>query len=173
MCAGCEENGRCAEPAFCGYWSTLENEKFGMFMYVASIFRLDYVEDMGGSSLQGSTYVQQESSKCAVGLENALDRPRLDARAPSLDVKTRTPSAQRPRDDESSQGLDGERVRGGDSPQPDELGRRCREENREQGMRYRTGLEGICDQPTQYSARTIARIETGGVRTALVHESLS
>lgn len=149
MCAGCEENGRCAEPAFCGYWSTLENE-FGMFMYVASIFRL---EDMGGSSLQGSTYVQQESSKYAVGSENALDRPRLDARAPSLDDTTRTPSAQRPRNDECSQGLDGERVRGGEGPRPDGLGRRCREENREQEMRYWTGLEGICDLPTQCSAR--------------------
>lgn len=81
MCAGREENGRCAEPAFCGYWSTLENE-FGMFMYVASIFRLDYVEDMGGSSLQVSTYFQRESSEWAVGSENALDRPRLDARCP-------------------------------------------------------------------------------------------
>lgn len=172
MCAGREENGRCAEPAFCGYWSTLENEEFGMFMYVVSIFRLDYVEDMGGSSLQGSTYVQKESSRYAVGSENALDRPRLDARAPSPDDTTRTPSAQRPRQDECSQGLDGERVRGGDSPQPDELGRRCREENREQEMRYRTGLEGMCDQPTQCSARTIARVETGCARP-LVHESLS
>lgn len=91
MCAGREENGRYAELAFCRYWSTLEAKEFGMFMYVVSIFRLDHVEDMCGSSLQGSTYFQRESSECAVGLENALDRPRLDACAPSLHDTTRIP----------------------------------------------------------------------------------
>lgn len=32
--------GRCTESAFCRYWSTSENEGFGIFVYVASIFRL-------------------------------------------------------------------------------------------------------------------------------------